>query len=422
MMKSILYFTVLSAFFSLPIRSQEIQTLTIENCYALASEHYPLAKQRELILKSRDYSIENISKGYLPQVNIVGQASYQSEVTQVPIQLPNTTIPVLDKDQYKIYGEINQVVYDGGMIKQQKLSQESKSLVEAQKLEVELYKLKERINDLYFGILLVNEQLRQNALKKDDIALGIKKTEAQLANGTVFRSSLDILKAEYLTVSQQTLTLLSNKKAYLNMLALFLNKPLDDNTLLVTPVPPVLSTQNNRPELGLFEQQAKNIDIQQQAITIKNIPKLNLFFQGGMGKPALNMLSNDFEAYYIGGIRLNWSLFGYYTQRKEKDLLNINKEDISIQKETFLFNTNYQLQQQNEEISRLSGYLISDQEIISLRGSIKKAALAQLENGVSTTSDYLREVNAEDTARQNKILHQIQLLAAQYKVRLTQGN
>ncbi len=421
-MKSILYFTVLSAFFSLPIRSQEIQTLTIENCYALASEHYPLAKQRELILKSRDYSIENISKGYLPQVNIVGQASYQSEVTQVPIQLPNTTIPVLDKDQYKIYGEINQVVYDGGMIKQQKLSQESKSLVEAQKLEVELYKLKERINDLYFGILLVNEQLRQNALKKDDIALGIKKTEAQLANGTVFRSSLDILKAEYLTVSQQTLTLLSNKKAYLNMLALFLNKPLDDNTLLVTPVPPVLSTQNNRPELGLFEQQAKNIDIQQQAITIKNIPKLNLFFQGGMGKPALNMLSNDFEAYYIGGIRLNWSLFGYYTQRKEKDLLNINKEDISIQKETFLFNTNYQLQQQNEEISRLSGYLISDQEIISLRGSIKKAALAQLENGVSTTSDYLREVNAEDTARQNKILHQIQLLAAQYKVRLTQGN
>lgn len=421
-MKSILYFTVLSAFFSLPIRSQEIQTLTIENCYALASEHYPLAKQRELILKSRDYSIENISKGYLPQVNIVGQASYQSEVTQVPIQLPNTTIPVLDKDQYKIYGEINQVVYDGGMIKQQKLSQESKSLVEAQKLEVELYKLKERINDLYFGILLVNEQLRQNALKKDDIALGIKKTEAQLANGTVFRSSLDILKAEYLTVSQQTLTLLSNKKAYLNMLALFLNKPLDDNTLLITPVPPVLSTQNNRPELGLFEQQAKNIDIQQQAITIKNIPKLNLFFQGGMGKPALNMLSNDFEAYYIGGIRLNWSLFGYYTQRKEKDLLNINKEDISIQKETFLFNTNYQLQQQNEEISRLSGYLRSDQEIISLRGSIKKAALAQLENGVSTTSDYLREVNAEDTARQNKILHQIQLLAAQYKVRLTQGN
>lgn len=421
-MKSILYFTVLSAFFSLPIRSQEIQTLTIENCYALASEHYPLAKQRELILKSRDYNIENISKGYLPQVNIVGQASYQSEVTQVPIQLPNTTIPVLDKDQYKIYGEINQVVYDGGMIKQQKLSQESKSLVEAQKLEVELYKLKERINDLYFGILLVNEQLRQNALKKDDIALGIKKTEAQLANGTVFRSSLDILKAEYLTVSQQTLTLLSNKKAYLNMLALFLNKPLDDNTLLITPVPPVLSTQNNRPELGLFEQQAKNIDIQQQAITIKNIPKLNLFFQGGMGKPALNMLSNDFEAYYIGGIRLNWSLFGYYTQRKEKDLLNINKEDISIQKETFLFNTNYQLQQQNEEISRLSGYLISDQEIISLRGSIKKAALAQLENGVSTTSDYLREVNAEDTARQNKILHQIQLLAAQYKVRLTQGN
>ncbi|WP_286925622.1 TolC family protein [Flavobacterium sp. UBA4197] len=422
MMKSILYFTVLSAFFSLPIRSQETQTLTIENCYALASEHYPLAKQRELILKSRDYSIENISKGYLPQVNIVGQASYQSEVTQVPIQLPNTTIPVLDKDQYKIYGEINQVVYDGGMIKQQKLSQESKSLVEAQKLEVELYKLKERINDLYFGILLVNEQLRQNALKKDDIALGIKKTEAQLANGTVFRSSLDILKAEYLTVSQQTLTLLSNKKAYLNMLALFLNKPLDDNTLLVTPVPPVLSTQNNRPELGLFEQQTKNIDIQQQAITIKNIPKLNFFFQGGMGKPALNMLSNDFEAYYIGGIRLNWSLFGYYTQRKEKDLLNINKEDISIQKETFLFNTNYQLQQQNEEISRLSGYLISDQEIISLRGSIKKAALAQLENGVSTTSDYLREVNAEDTARQNKILHQIQLLAAQYKVRLTQGN
>ena len=398
------------------------QSVTIEECYVLAEKNYPLLKQRELIRRSADYSVQNLSNGHRPQISINGQATYQSEVTQIPIRVPGQEIPVLSKDQYKLFAEVNQSLFDGGLIRQQKQSQEINATVEQQRLEVELYRIKDRINQLFFGVLLVDEQIKQADLLKSDIQLGMRKTEGAIANGAAFKSSLDMLKAELLKANQRTTELAALRKAYMDMLGLFINRELDAQVTLVRPAALSVSTQINRPELLVYEYQKKNLDVQDKILSARNLPKLNLFVQGGYGRPALNMLNNDFKSYYIGGLRLNWSLAGLYSTKRERALLDITRQNIDVQKETFLFNTNFTVKQQNAEVTKYSDLLAADAEIIALRTSVKNTASVQLENGVINSNDYLREVNAEDQARQSKIVHEIQLLMAQYALQTTMGN
>ncbi|HYG37221.1 MAG TPA: TolC family protein [Cytophagales bacterium] len=402
--------------------SAQTKSVTLDTCYALAEQNYPLTKQRTLISKSREYSIQNISKGYLPQFSIHGQATYQSDVTQIPIELPGMEIPTVSKDQYKIYGEVNQTLYDGGKIKNEKKKEEANTRTEEQKLEVELYKLKDRINQLYFGILLMDEQLSQTNLLKNDIELGIKNAQALVNNGSAFKSSVDRLKAESLKVNQKAIELKALRKAFAEMLGLFINTTLNENTILVKPEFLIPSQEINRPELQLFNYQLQGLDVRQKMIGSRNMPKLNFFFQGGYGKPTFNFLSNDFDTYYIGGIRLNIPLSGLYTLKDEKALIGLGKDQIQVQREVFLFNTRLSLSQQNMEIAKLEALLATDNEIIELRTSIKNTASSQLKNGVITTNDFLEEVNAENNARQSKILHEIQLLMAQYNQKNTSGN
>jgi outer membrane protein TolC len=419
-MKRLLF--ILSIFAALfTAKAQTAKPLSLEDCYSLARQNYPLVKQQELILKSKEYSIENISKGYLPQFAINGQATYQSDVTEIPIRLPNTTIPVLSKDQYKIYAEVNQNVFDGGIKKIQKQSIEADAAVDQQKLEVELYKLKERINQLFFGILLANEQLAQTEILKKDIRLGITKTNAAITNGTALKSSADALQAELLKADQRSIELQATNQSYRDMLSLFINRPMDQSSVLEKPAKVSASQNINRPELVLYDDEKKSFDIQNNLIKAKNLPQAGLFLQGGYGRPALNMLKNDFDAYYIGGARLTWSLSGLYTSKKEKALLNVKSKSVDLQKEIFLFNTNLTLKKQNAEISKLEELIRSDNGIIQLRSRIKNTALAQLEYGVINSSDYLREVNAEDQAKQTQLLHEIQLLMAQYDQQTTTG-
>jgi outer membrane protein TolC len=397
----------------------QFHSITLDSCYFFAKQNYPLIKQQELILKTSEYTLKNISKGFLPQININGQATYQSDVTQLPKTIPG--VPVLTKDQYKIYAEIDQPVYDGGVIKAQKKIQEANAVVEQQKLEVELYKLKDRINQLYFGVLLMDEQLKQNELMKNDIRLGLDKINAQIASGVALRSNADILKAELLKANQQAIELNSNRKAFADMLGLFINRPLDENIVFIKPENLIPSAEISRPELLMFNYQKKIFDEQKNLLAAKNRPKLSFFVQGGFGKPAFNILSNDFDPFYIGGLRLSFPLTGFYSIKNDRALIDLNNKNIDVQQQTFLFNTNIALKQQSAVIVKFQQFLNTDDEIIFLRTNVKKTALSQLENGVIDSSDYLREVNAEDNARQNKIVHQIQLLMAEYNERNTVG-
>ncbi|WAC12734.1 TolC family protein [Dyadobacter pollutisoli] len=396
--------------------------LTIDECYGLARKNYPMIRQRELISKTKDFSVENAAKGYLPQVNMLGQATYQSAVTEfkLPVAIPGVEFPSISKDQYKVYGEVTQAIYDGGAVRTQVKSHEANALVEEQKLEVELYRLNERVNQVFFGILMLDEQIRQNELLKKDIQLGITKVKALIDNGTAFKSNGYTLQAEQLKADQRTIELNANRKAYLDMLGMLVNQSLDD-VQLVKPQSLTLSGQINRPELRMYDYQSRSLDIQDQLLDVKNRPKFNFFFQGGVGRPALNILNNGFDPYYITGVRLNWSLSGLYTRKNDRLLIGNNRQAIQLQKETFLYNTNLTLKQQNADLAKLEKLLDTDDEIIALRENIKITSAAQLENGVINTNDYLREVNAEDQARLNRILHEIQLLMSRYNLQTTLG-
>lgn len=407
---------------ALGAQNRDTLSLTLKTCYERAQANYPLVKKRKLIQKSRDYAIDNVAKGYLPQLSINGQATYQSAVTQIPIDVPGMEVPQLPKDQYKFYGELNQSVYDGGERREQKEMLSVKAALEEQGVNVDLYQLKERVNQLFFGVLLLKEQLQQNAFLLKDIDLGIGSAQGSVDHGTALKSSVDVLKAERLKVLQQRIDLEATHKAYLDMLGLFLNQELAADTRLIKPDTQALSTKINRPELKLFDSQLHQIDAQEAALYARNRPKFDFFFQGGYGRPALNILRPRFEAYYIGGLRLRWNLAALYTTKKEKALLSNARLEIETDKETFIFDTRYKMKQEEAMISRYRDLLASDDEIVLLRGRIKTTAMGQLENGVIQTSDYLREVHAENQARLSKIIHEIEWLSSQYTNQYTSGN
>lgn len=407
------------------------QTLKIEDCYQMARENFPLVKQYELIEKSKEFSIENAQKAYLPQIGIYAQATYQSEVTKIPLDfealkpiLGNNvpTIPEISKDQYKVYGDISYSLTGLVTNKNQSDLVKANAEVEKQKLEVELYKLRERINSLFFGVLLIDEQIVQTELVKKDIQSGIERAEVAVRNGVALRNTADNLKAELLKTKQRATELQATRKGYADMLSIFIGQKIDEHTVFEKPFPPTVSNEINRPEIELFNLQNRAFDLHNRLITNKNLPRLSLFLQGGFGKPALNMFSNNFDPYYLTGVRLSWNLSGFYTAQNERKQVATNQANIKLQQETFLFNTNLALSQQRAEISKMQELIADDSEIIKLREKVKNTTKTALENDTATTNDYLIAVNAEAQARQNLILHEIQLIMYQYNAKTTAGN
>lgn len=417
---------LLLIFLAANVQAQTLKPLSIDSCYIKARRNYPLIKQFGLIEKSKSYSIDNVSKGYLPQIIIAGQATYQSDVTQ---PMFNQTVPgampvfeTISKEQYKLYGEVVQPITDLFTLSNQKDLVEINAGVEAQKIEVELYRLYERIDQLFFGMLLIELQVEQNEIVKKDILAGIEKTTAAIANGTALKSNMNLLKAELLRAEQRTTELKAGWKSYADMLSLFTNETVKPGTKLQKPMVPQFSAAINRPELQLYELQKQVFNVQGNILNAKNLPRFSLFFQGGAGRPALNFLSNDFEGYYYTGLRLNWNISSFYTSGKEREILQFNRESIELQRETFLFNTNLSVQQQMNETAKTEALIKTDEEIIALRGEIKNTARNQLENGTISAIDYVSYVNAEDQARQNLLMHQVQLLMVLYNNKTTTGN
>lgn len=415
----ILIMMMLSADFILPQ-----QTLTLDECFDKARNNYPLTKQKDLIEQTKNLTVSNVWHGYLPQINISAQASYQSDVTSLPITFPGLKIDKLSQDQYKVIADVTQTIYDGGLMSSQSGLQESLSEIDEHKLEVELIKLKERVNNIFFSILLVDEQLIQTDLMLSDLNSSIKKLEAAYKNGIISKSELDVIKAEYLKVKQKVFELSSTRSFLLNNLGLLINEKLDETIKLLIPAELTFQSQTEiqRPELNLLSAQKTLIDNQSGLSNSKIIPKASLFFQGGYGKPTLNMLKNNFDWFYIAGIRLSWSFSNLYSYSNENEISDLNKLSIETQEEAFLLNTNLTLNQQKTEFIKLQEMIKVDKEIIELRKSILNAAKAKLDNGTITSNDYLRELNAKDLAEQNEILHKIQLLQTQYNYKITSGN
>jgi outer membrane protein TolC len=398
---------------------------TLENCYELARQNYPLIKKHDLISRSSNYSVENAGKGFLPQFSLAGQATYQSQTVDFQKAIgggPGVLLPPLSKDQYKIQAEVNQTIYDGGSIKNQQDMIRAGEASQQQSLEVSLYALKDRIDQLYFSILLIDEQIRQNNISRDNFQNSADRAKAAYENGTALKSAVDEFLAEVATTEMVSMELKSNRKAYTDMLSVFIGQPLGQESALVMPSQIVTDPVIKRPELALYDLNRKIYDVQERQLKSDYMPRVNAFVQGAYGRPTLNFIDNDFGAWWMGGVRMIWNLGSLYTIKNNRSNLKINKDYLDVDKETFIYNTNLSLDKESQDVAKYAILIRQDETIISLRSSVASAARAQLDNGVITPHDYISKVNAENLARQSKILHSVQLIQAQYQYKNTTGN
>ncbi|MBE9463557.1 TolC family protein [Dyadobacter subterraneus] len=406
-------------------QAQNISNLTIEECYTLARENFPLIKKYDLVRKSSGFSLQNASKLYLPQVAVSGQASYQSQTinfSEVIPSIPGVNFPTLSKDQYKIQADISQIIYDAGDINNQKASIRANQAVQEQNIEMNLREVNDRVNQIYFAIILMDEQLKQNEIRKSELQSQLDKTLAALANGTSFRSNADQLKAELINVDMNSIEFKANKQAYLKMLSIIIDKKVDSETKLQMPGEKIMSAEINRPEIKFYDLQKRLFDVEDKKLQSAFTPKVSAFFQGAYGRPTLNIIKNEFGPWFVIGLRLNWNLGSLYSLKNNRQSLHISRQSLEVDKEIFLYNTNLSLSQQSGDIQKYKDLIEQDKMVIGLRESVKKSSLAQLENGVITVHEYISQLNSENTSRQTLILHTIQLLQAEYKYNHISGS
>jgi outer membrane protein TolC len=403
---------------SAPLAAQP--PVTLEQCRARAQAYYPLARQRGLVEKAMELNLSSLNKGYLPQVSLAAKASYQSDVTQIPIDLSGIagmsaiSIPSLSKDQYGVTLDVAQTVWDGGAISAQKKTAKAGATLEAHQVEAEMYALNEKVNQLYFGVLLADEQLRQSNLLADELQRSYDRTATCAENGLAQRADVDAVRVEQLNLSQRQAQLRGSRKACCEMLSALTLTP--DSAFLKLEKPadslPQRLQTDSLPSLLLLEAQSRYLDAQKGNIRAAALPKLGLFVQGGYGKPGLDMLSNEFAPFYVAGVRLSWSLGHLYTQADERKKIEVKKSTVATQTEAYRLNLNLQKAQLAENIRSIRDMVKMDDEIIALRESVKKAAEAKVANGTLSVTELLREATAENLARQVRALHEVELLMA----------
>lgn len=407
------------------------EKITLAQCYEWARANYPQIRQYGLIGQTEQYNLSNAVKGWLPQVTVNAKATYQSDVTKLPFDadnlsavMPGLEIPALSKDQYQVVAELNQNIWDGGTIHTSRQLTKAQAAADREQLESDLYTLNDRVNQLYFGCLLQEELIRQNVLLQKELQINIDRITAMMANGVANQSDRESMEVELLNARQKEIELKASRVAFGRMLSAMIGKPYDKDRILEVPNVPgnPLSGEINRPELKALDAKSYLLELQNKQITSGLMPRIGAFVQGGYGRPGLNMLEDSFDLFYIAGVRLSWNMGKLYTLKNDRRKVTTTLQQVEVQRETFLFNTSLELMQQNTEIQKISDLMKADDEIIRLRTSIKKAAEVKLENGVISVTDLIREINAEDMAKQTAAAHRIQHLNAVYNYMYTTNN
>ena len=402
--------------------------LSIEACYEKARANYPLIKQYGLIEKTKEYNLSNAAKGYLPQVTFSAQATYQSDVTEIPIDLDaigltGVKIPSVSQDQYKMELALSQTLWDGGAIRSERKALHTQAEVDQRDMDVSMYAINERVNQLYFGVLLAEAQLEQNKVLQAELRRNCDQVSSYIKNGIANQSDLDAIQVDLLKAKQTEAQFEHTKRAYREMLSRLIGEEIGEETRLVKPeaVRP-LTKENNRPELELYQARIRNLRAQDSRITAGMMPKLGLFVTGGYGKPGLDMFEDKFKAYYLAGVKLSWNLGSLYTRKNDRRKIQTGIRSIETQRETFLFNTSLDVAQRNATIDKYIDQLKYDDEIIALRGSVKRASEAKMANGTLSGTDLTRDIHAEQSAIQDKILHEMELLQAIYNLKYVTNN
>ncbi len=412
----------------LAILPMALQAQTLDECQKAAEQNYPLIRQYDLIGKTTELTVANIDKGWLPQISASAQATLQSDVVSWPDQMKTMMTGMgiemkgLKKDQYRVGIDINQTVYDGGAISSQKAIAREQGKVEAAQTEVNIYNVRKRVNEMYFSLLLLNDQILLNRDLEELLAGNERKLASMVKNGTAAESDLQSLKAERLNTLQRTTELESQKRMLQTMLSTFCGIEV---TAVGKPDARTSEGAGNRPEMRLFDSQLRLADVQEKALNSALMPKLGVFAQGFYGYPGYNMfedmMSHKWSWNGMIGARLTWNIGALYTRKNDKARLKLQRDMTETSREVFLFNNNLEQIQQNENISRYKRLMADDDEIISLRSAVRKAAESKLSHGIIDVNDLVREINAENAARLQQSMHEICMLKEIYDRQYTIG-
>ena len=422
-------------FLSLMILPMMVTAQTLEECQQAAERNYPLIRQYGLIEKTTELTVANIRKGWLPQVSASAQATYQSDVVAFPEQMQavyqqmGLNMKGLTKDQYRLGIDVSQTIYDGGAISSQKAVAREQGKVQAAQNEVNIYNVRKRVNEMYFSLLMLDEQILLNHDLQELFRGNEQKLASMVRQGTAAESDLQNVKAERLNVVQQATSLESQKRMLQRMLSTFCGievkevaKPALQASTLTSPQREAVA----RPEMRLFDAQLNLADAQEKALNSAMMPKLGLFAQGFYGYPGLNMFEDmmrrDWSLNGIIGARLTWNIGALYTRKNDKAKLQLQRDMTESNREVFLFNNNLEQIQQNEDIARFQKLMADDEEIITLRSAVRKAAESKLSHGIIDVNDLVREINAENAARVQQSMHEIEMLKQIYDNKFTTNN
>jgi outer membrane protein TolC len=409
------------------------QAQTLEECQRAAEQNYPLIRQYGLIEKTTELTVANIGKGWLPQVSASAQATYQSDVVAFPDQFKQLyqqmglDMKGLKKDQYRVGIDVSQTIYDGGAISSQKSIAREQGKVQSAQNEVNIYNVRKRVNEMYFALLLLDDQIQLNSDLQELLLGNEKKLASMVKNGTAAESDLQSVKAERLNVIQQKTNLESQKRMLQTMLSTFCGIEVNSATKPALMADGEgLAAENCRPELKALDAQIGLLNAQEKALNSALMPKLGVFAQGYYGYPGLNMfedmMSRDWSLNGIIGARLTWNIGALYTRKNDKAKLQLQRDLTESNREVFLFNNRLEQIQQNEEITRYKKLMADDDEIISLRSAVRKAAESKLSHGIIDVNDLVREINAENAARVSQSMHEIEMLKEIYDNKFTTNN
>lgn len=401
---------------------------TLEACQQLACDHYPEIRQYDLIRQSEQYDLSNAARSWLPQVSFSAQATWQNRVPEFPSALSGmldqagVSLRGLDKDQYKVALEVNQTIWDGGQ------SQADRRVIEAtadehrQATEVDLYAVKGRVNDLYFGILLLEERLGQTDLTIALLQSNLDKVRSLVTNGVAMQTDADAVEAELLSVQQQRVQIEASRESYRRMLELFIGQRLAER-LERPELVEAVSGESARPELAWIDAQQERLAAQELSVKSATRPRFGVFAQGYYGYPGLDyfagMISTDWTWNALIGVKMSWNFGAYYTKKNRLSNLRVAKQQLDIQRDVFLFNTDLQVAEEQGNISRLRRALADDDRIVALRRSVREAAESKLRNGVIDTNDLLRKITDEASARSARSLREVELLKAICELKYT---
>ena len=400
---------------------------TLEECQKAAEKNYPLIKQYGLIAQTTELTVSNIQKEWLPKIAVSAQATYQSNVVAWPERIQSIyqqmglAMKGLKKDQYKMAIDLQQTLYDGGTIASKQAIARQEAKVQEAENQTKLYEVHHRVNEMYFALLLLNEQIKLNNNVKSLLLASENKLAAMVKSGTAATSDLDNVKAERLSAEQQYTSLKAEQQMLQHILTTFCGIKVE-NVQKPTPVSTDTLT-NNRPELQLFNSKLKLSETQEKALNTRLHPTLALFAQGYYGYPGMNMFNDMIDHKWrlngIVGVKLSWNVGALYTRKNDKARLRLQRELIENERKVFLFNNSMEQIRQNSNINRFKTMMQTDKEIIALRTNVRKAAESKLLHGIIDVNSLLREINNENAAKVQWAIHEIDMLKEMYNLKYT---